>query len=156
MPVPDFQSLMRPVLGHYADGCEHSDVREAVGRALHLTEEELSELVPSKHQPRFTNRIAWALSYLRQAGLLESPRRSIDRLSRRGRECLPDLSVRIDIKYLQQFEEFRVFRSRGTEPVEPGGDETTLGTSVSTLTPDEQIRLGYKRLKAYVATELLT
>lgn len=158
MAVPDFQSLMHPVLDQYADGRERlaKDVRQAVGKALHLTDGDIHELLPSGRQTRFANRVAWAHSYLRQAGLLESPRRGFYRLSARGRELLPGLPTRIDIKYLEQFEEFREFRLRGGEAADLGTPEAALAAAgTAALTPDEQIRLGYQRLRANVAAELL-
>jgi restriction system protein len=92
------------------------DVREAVGKVLHIADADMHELLPSGRQTRFANRVAWAHSYLRQAGLLESPRRGVYRLTPRAVELLPGLPSRVDIKYLERFEEFRDFRLRGGEP----------------------------------------
>jgi restriction system protein len=158
MAVPDFQTLMRPVLDQYADGSERpaKEVREALGKALHLSDQDMQEMLPSGRQTRFGNRVAWAHSYLRQAGLLESPRRGIYRLSPRGRDLYPNLPARVDIRYLEQFEEFQEFRQRGGETgVVETGEATTGTTDTVTLTPDEQIRIGSQRLRTNIATELL-
>ena len=77
MSVPDFQTLMLPVLREFADGAEHAtkDVRQRVAAQLHLTAEDIAEMVPSGTQTRLANRVAWAHIYLKRACLLASPRR---------------------------------------------------------------------------------
>jgi restriction system protein len=74
MPIPDFQTLMLPVLQFAADGKEHSirDAREALAQQFGLSETERKELLPSGQQSVFDNRVAWAKSYLQQAGVLDS------------------------------------------------------------------------------------
>ena len=73
MGVPDFQSLMLPLLRMAADGREHSlaDARDVLASDFKLSDAELQELLPSGRQPKFANRVAWAKSYLQQAGLLQ-------------------------------------------------------------------------------------
>src|SRR5207302_2906828 len=155
MAVPDFQSLMRPVLDQYADGRERmaKDVREAVAKALHLAGGDIHELAPRGRQTRFANRLAWAHSYLRQAGLLESPRRGVYRLTARAVELLPSLPSRVDIKYLERFDEFREFRLRGGEPGELGTeDTTTAATSTVALTPAPHNQLFFTRAAVHRAS----
>src|SRR5687767_15025411 len=86
MAVPDFQTLMLPVLRQLEAGGEQapSDVRQQVSSTLNLTEADLSELLPSGRQTTFANRVAWALGYLKQAGLAESPKRGVYRVTERG------------------------------------------------------------------------
>lgn len=158
MSVPDFQTLMRPVLDQYADGNERParEVRDAVAKKIGLSDADANELLPSGRQTRFANRVAWAHSYLRQAGLLEAPRRGVYRLSARARELYAGLPARIDIHYLTQFEGFRAFRARGGEPGESdSATEGHVAPEAAALTPDEQIRGGYQRLRVTIAAELL-
>ena len=79
MPIPDYQSLMLPVLELAGDGQEHrfSDAVEALADHFGLSPEERNELLPSGSQALFNNRVGWARSYLKQAGLLASPRRAL-------------------------------------------------------------------------------
>ena len=88
MPVPDFQSLMLPVLRLYVDGSEHSlgDARSMLATELRLNADELAEPLPNSRQTRYANRVGWSHKYLKQAGLLESPRRGVYRIADRGRE----------------------------------------------------------------------
>src|SRR3990172_12946924 len=99
---------MLPLLRIASDGREHS-MREAVeplAGQFHLTDEERRELLPSGQQPTFDNRAHWARTYLKQAGLLDSPRRGYFTLTPRGRDVLAKSPARIDVALLSQFEEF--------------------------------------------------
>jgi restriction system protein len=90
MAVPDFQSLMLPVLQRLADGREGSirDAVEPIARDFDLSEADILERLPSGGQTRFHNRLAWAHGYLKEAGLLERPRRGVYRITERGRQLL--------------------------------------------------------------------
>ena len=90
MPVPDFQSLMLPVLRALADGkaTPVREVRERVASAEGLTEENLREKLPSGRQRTFTNRVAWALNYLLRAALVERVRRGVYRVADEGKRVL--------------------------------------------------------------------
>jgi restriction system protein len=154
MAVPDFQSLMLPVIRILGSGQDlaPTDIRDAAATEFTLTEADLKELLPSGRQTTFANRVAWALAYLKQAGIVESPKRGIYRITHRGREILAAPPTRIDIAFLQQYPEFQAFRSpptdsrQNTEPARP---------EEATLTPDEQMRAGYDRLRESLAGLLL-
>lgn len=117
MPIPDYESAMLPLLQLAGDGAEHR-FREAVEKlAVHfqLSDAERAELLPSGTAPLFDNRVGWARTYLKQAGLLESPKRGWFTITDRGRAILSRKPARIDANMLDQFEEFRAFRSRRRE-----------------------------------------
>ena len=111
MPIPDFQTLMLPLLKAVKDGEEHriGDVTERLGDQCQLTQEERQLLLPSGTQRSFTNRVAWAKSYLLQAGLLETTRRAHFKITDRGLSTLAENPQRIDIQFLLRFPEFRIF-----------------------------------------------
>jgi restriction system protein len=161
MPVPDFQTLMLPVLRELGDGRERvrADVRDAVADTRGLSDADRAELLPSGQHRRYANRIAWAFTYLRQAGLLQSVRRGVYRLTDRGRSVLAAPPERITIAFLRQFPEFLEFQGRhgaqtsdSDAATEPSGVEAR---DVLTLTPDEQIRAGYDSLRRALAGQLL-
>jgi len=79
MAIPDYQSLMVPVLKLASDGSEHrmSDVVESLATQLKLTESEREELLPSGKQPVFNNRVHWAKTYLVKAKLLVSSQHAL-------------------------------------------------------------------------------
>lgn len=113
MAVPDFQSLMLPVLRAFEDGKDTSvgDVRARVANAERLTDHDLREMLPSGRQAVFTNRVAWAISYLRRAGLLERTQRGVYQVVREGERVLADPPPSLDIKYLQRFPAFVAWRN---------------------------------------------
>lgn len=158
MSVPDFQTLMLPVLRQLATGGDQAPVavREAMAAVFQLTPEDLAELLPSGRQATFANRVAWALGYLKQAGLLESPRRGVYRVTERGRASLAENPDRIDIQYLMRFPEFVAFRTPASA-AQPDAEPTLDATRPdgASLTPDEQMRLGYARLRQSLTAQVL-
>lgn len=162
MAVPDFQTLMLPVLQEYGDGKEHlsRDVREDVARKLGLSADEIAERLPTSPQTRLANRVAWAHSYLKQSGLLASPRRGHYQITARGTQVLGSSRERIDIAFLEQYPEFQEFRTRGSATVNPALEKILpegIPASVdgAALTPDEQVRVGAARFKESLAAQLL-
>ena len=112
MPIPDYQTVMWPLLEFAGDRKEHS-VREAIEfleRHFELNEKERDQRIPSGPQGLFKNRVGWARTYLVKAGLLASTRRGHFRIADRGVEVLSEGPSRLDVKYLKQFDEFREFR----------------------------------------------
>src|SRR3954469_4154063 len=112
MPVPDFQTLMRPLLEEYTAGGERriADVREALATRFGVTEEDLAERLPSGLARTFDNRVGWAATYLYRVGLLARPRRSVYTITDRGRAVLEANPERVDLSVLSQFAEFAEFR----------------------------------------------
>ena len=153
MAIPDFQTLMLPVLRLYADCGVHSkrDVLFALAKDFSLTEEELSELLPSGRQARFDNRVAWAKSYLKQAGFLDNVGRGMHRISARGLEVLATNPPKIDIRYLEQFEEYRAFKAKSGKKESPDVSEFPDQGS----TPEELLEAGYRQLRNALASDLL-
>lgn len=152
MTIPDFQSLMLPLLKFSSDQKDHL-TREAVDvLALHfnLTEEERNQLLPSGSQAIFVNRVGWAKSYLKQAGLLEYPRRGYSNITGRGLEVLKQQPGSINIKFLEQFPEFMQSRHGDNGSV----DQPTV-VGVGEKTPEELLEAGYRTLRNNLANELL-
>lgn len=154
MAIPDFQTIMLPLLEHYSDGQPRSnqDTLKAMVDHFSLSDEEQDELLPSGRQSVFTNRIAWAKSHLKQAGLIESPKRGMYKLTPRGQEVLAELPERITIGYLRQFPQFRHFRGEDREsaskPSQPSPDKEEK-------TPQELIEYGYLQINNELAEEVL-
>ena len=105
MPIPDFQSMMRPLLQAHADGKEHinRDLVSQIAEQFGLSDEDRRELLPSGVARVFDNRIGWAKSHISQAGLITAPRRAISMISERGREALLHHPERIDLRVLNGF-----------------------------------------------------
>ncbi len=150
MAIPDYQSIMLPLLRFAADENEHS-LREAIeglAEKFELTDAERKELLPSGQQPTFDNRVAWARTYLSKAGLLEATRRGHFRLTQRGREVVAKNPPEINVKFLERFPEFMEFRTKRREPDEAAGAENLQ-------TPAELLETGYQKLREDLSAELL-
>lgn len=161
MAVPDFQTIMLPLLALAGDGQEHT-ARQAVDdltQHFHLSIEDQQALLPSGTQRRFGNRVHWAISHLKQAGLLEYPRRGSFVITARGYAVLAQNPHRVDLRLLNQFPEFVAFRSGRnrnngqSEPVAVTALEPE--TAEATDTPEEQFEAGYQRLREELAREVL-
>lgn len=151
MAIPDFQSIMLPLLQLAADEQEHTK-REAVERlAIHfgLTEGELEEKLPSGRQNTFDNRIAWARSYLKMAHLLESPRRGCFLITPRGKAVLGQEPERINIRFLERFPEF--IASRNADKTR----ELDSEQQPAVQTPEEILEIAHQKLRQNLAEELI-
>ena len=155
MAVPDFQTLMRPLLSLHEGGQERTLAvnRETLADAFELSEEEREERLPSGRQRTFDNRVVWATTYLVQTACLERPRRGVTRVTDRGRQVLRDNPERVDLHVLAQFPEYDEFRSRGRtqRPTRTEG-ETDRGGEPAT--PVEAMESAYSQLRAALAEEL--
>jgi restriction system protein len=164
MKIPDYQSLMLPLLEALGDGREHlvRDVRENIAAKLGLGTAEREALLPSGKQPVFDNRLGWTKTYLAKAGLVSSVRRGVYQLTDRGRSVLASKPTRVDDAYLAQFPEFEEFR-RKTEndgedsetPSKVDGSATVVAQAAPSATPQESLDAAYHQLRRAVETELL-
>ena len=150
--IPDFQSLMLPLLRYAADGKEYSlrEAIEALADEFHLSDAERRELLPSGSQSAFDNRVGWSRTYLKKAGLLSSPRRSYFQITSRGQEVLASNPARINIGFLRQFPEFLEFQ-RGQSK----DSEVSIADGTELITPEESIESAYQRARATLAADLL-
>lgn len=155
MPIPDFQTLMLPVLQLAAHGeVRISDAVERLANEFHLSPEERSNLLPSGRQTTFANRVHWAKSYLGKAGLIELTRRAHFRITKRGSEVLASPPERIDIRFLSQFPEF--LKSRESETSDDAQAESVAAQiSEAILAPDEVMREAHRQLEVALADDLL-
>jgi len=155
MAIPDFQSIMLPLLKYLEDKKEHH-IREAIemlSQQFGLTPEERKELLPSGQQYVFDNRVAWARTYLKKAGLIETTRRGYLKITERGLQVLQENPKEINVRYLTKFPEFVEFRSLKREKEEP--DKEKEAGIVDLLTPEELIENANQRLRQNLASELI-
>ncbi len=158
MPVPDFQSLMLPVLQEVIAGpIPSKDLRARIAQQLRLTEQDLAELLPSGRQTTFTNRVAWANVFLQRAGLIRIVRRGVYEATEAGKVVASQAPARIDNAFLQQFPSFVEWRQRSESTRADGTGDQPLPPPVNTTptNPEEQLERSYKELTAAVEAELL-
>ena len=151
--IPDYQSIMLPLLKYAGDKNEHHirDAIEQLAKAFGLKEEERKEVVPSGQQLTFDNRVSWAKTYLKKAGLVESTRRGYFRITERGVSVLEDRPDKINMKYLERYPEFTEFRNSSKSVIEESGDVQEYEES----TPEELMGIGHRKLQNDLAYDLL-
>jgi restriction system protein len=158
MAVPDYQSLMLPLLryaGIKKGETSSGEAVDALAKELGLTDEDLKEMLPSGISPTFVNRVGWAATYMKKAGLLEATRRGYYRITSRGQELLKKKPTAINVKLLKEYPEFLEFQQlKGTRSGGKGGASGTV-TDISTATPSEALETAYENLRDELADELL-
>jgi restriction system protein len=152
--IPDYQSIMLPLLQIFSDRKEHKsrDLTEILAVEFKLTEEERKELLASGIQPIFDNRVGWAKTYLKKAGLLESPKRATNIITETGLKILNQKPERIDWKFLRQFPSFLEFQNASRSG--NGTDELTV-QEITHQTPEENFDTAYQRIRKSLASDLL-
>jgi restriction system protein len=160
MAVPNFQSLMLPVLKELADGQEHElkSLYKSVGEKVNLTEEEKEELLPSGKQRVYHNRIGWANFYLSKAGLVDKVRRAVFKISKQGENLLATNPAAINKSMLERYPayiEFIQLSRANTRETTQTTQPTSLAIEESELSPTEQISVSFKTIQSELVDELL-
>jgi len=150
MAIPDYQKIMLPLLKFAGDKNEHStqEAMNHISKIFNLSDEEMKELLPSGQQQVINNRVGWARTYLKKAGLLESTRRSYYIITEKGLEVLEENLVEIDVKYLERFPEFIEFRT-----IKKKGNSSKREEQQQT--PQELLELSYQNIKEELVQEIL-
>ena len=149
--IPDFQTIMLPLLKLSGDNTprKRSDLTSVLAKTFALTEEELS--LRGKSGPlQFDNRVQWAVTYLKKAGLLHYPQRGIVQITPQGSDVLKAPPERITINYLKTFDGFNLSESTDTT------DEMLVKNSeVVSTTPEETIDIAFSKIQERLADEIL-
>lgn len=155
--IPDYQTLMRPVLECAAAGeIRIADAVERLAEKLGLSPDDRAQLLPSGKQTMFANRVHWAKTYLLKAGLVEATRRGHFRITARGEAALADSAAAINNAYLDRFKEFQDFKTRVNQG-DGGGDAPPIQApgSLGDETPDEALRRAHGAITGALAADLL-
>lgn len=143
---------MLPILRLTSDQGIHKtgDTIDALAVEFQLTEQDLEELLPSGRQRRFTNRVNWATTHLRKAGLLESAGYGKFRITPTGLQVVDSNPAKVDMKLLTKFPGYTQFIGGD------GGPKSTA-TTVPEIeqTPEERIDSTYRQLEEGLEQELL-
>ena len=154
MAIPDYETVMLPLMQFVADGKDHT-INEATNHLsdlFKLTPEEREQRIPSGQSSYVKNRTGWAKTYLKKAGLLSSPKRGVIQITDRGREVLSQKPERLNRAFLEQFPEFVEFQERSNAE---GKTESAEVAAVEKQTPEEAIEHSYTQLRSQLADELL-
>jgi restriction system protein len=154
MSIPDYETLMLPMMLFVADGKEHSinETTTHLANYFKLSTEEREERIPSGQSSYIKNRTGWAKTYLKKAGLLSSPRRGIIQITDRGIEVLASKPVKISKSLLEQYPEFIAFQEQSNGETQ---EKTTVVVAEARQTPEETIEKSYLELRSQLSDELL-
>ncbi|MDQ3750903.1 MAG: restriction endonuclease, partial [Acidobacteriota bacterium] len=158
MAIPDYQSIMLPLLRFARDAKEHSlrEATDTLSNEFNLSQAEREELFASGRKPIFYDRVGWAKTYLGQAKILESTRRGFFKITERGVNLLNQNPQTVNDKTLQQFSEFRDFISRKSKKSLKAVEKTIVENNDQTLnTPEESLETAYQTIRVNLATEIL-
>jgi restriction system protein len=155
MAVPKYDELMKPLLMAVQDGKTYTikEIASTLAKQLKLSADDLAEMLPSGRQTIFKNRIGWANTYLKKAGLLDSPARATIAITDTGKQVVADNPEKIDSNYLKRFPSFADFKSSAENSGED--DHTSVNPNADDLTPDDQLEEAYKQINASLASDLL-
>jgi restriction system protein len=152
MSIPDYQTLMLPLLKLIADGNEYhlSPLVSVLSDNFKLTQEERKQLLPSGQMTTIKSRAGWARTYLKKAGLLEQPKRGYLKITSRGVDVLNKNLEKIDAKFLEQYPEFITFRDAGK-------NENSLLEQIENIetTPEENIENSIFKINNQLSNDLL-
>jgi restriction system protein len=156
MAIPDYQTVMLPLLNTVSDGKPHRirDMFRPVCEHFDLTDEERQRLLPSGKMTVIRNRVHWAKLYLVRAGLLEVPERGVILISSRGQELLASNPKRVDNAILKQYAEFVAFTQLKSERSEQSSAREEVSVE-QTVTPDEALEDAFGVLQESLADEVL-
>ncbi len=156
MSIPDYQTLMLPVLRLASDIEEHRfrDSIESLAVEFLLSDEEQNELLPSGNQAVFNNRVGWARSYLKQAGLLTSPKRGYFQITEQGLKLLSENPAKINVSLLERYPEFQAFRNRKKD-ASKNNEVNTFIEIIASETPEDALASAYRTLRRNLEDEIL-
>lgn len=151
--IPDYQSIMLPLLKRLSDRKEHGlrDLVEDLANEFKLTEEERKELLASGAQEVFRNRVAWATTYLKKSGLVSSPKRAVLIITEEGIAALRSNPNKIDNAFLKKYLSFQEFQNKTHNKEQKSTDAISNNQS----TPEEDLESAYGSIRSALATELL-
>lgn len=155
MPIPKYDELMKPLLETVKDGRIYKvkDIAAALAKQLHLSDEDLAEMLPSGRQTVFKNRVGWASTYLKKAGLIQSPARASIVITDAGKQVIAENPKKIDTGYLEGFPSFADFVS--ATALAGNGNPSQAAPEPTNLTPDDQLEEAYRKIYASLASDLL-
>ena len=154
MAVPDYETLMLPVLEYLSDGQVRKTAQlvSYIAERFKLSPDDLKQLIPSGRAKLLNNRVGWACTYLRKAGLISSPRRAYNQITDDGTRVLAGHPQKIDITFLQQFPKFRQFQE-DSKAIEK--QEAKASATLTEQTPEEIIGAQSELINSSLAADLL-
>jgi len=154
MAIPDYQTVMLPLLEFLGDKKEHSlqETVDSLADKFCLSDDEKRELLPSGQQTTFVNRVGWARTYLKKASLLEPTRRGFFRITQDGLNVCSKKPGKIDIDFLMQIPSFAEFRALRHDKQ---GEPVISENQATSQTPIESFETAYQRINDNLSMEII-
>ena len=154
MGLPKYYELYRPFLKALSDEKVHTlkEIKDYITKLLNLNEELFLERLPSGKQTIYDNRIGWARTYLKKAGLISSPQRAHLQITVEGQALLASGVNITDRLLAERYSEFADFIIGGKKIAKQKDniEETALET------PQETLERVFKNINKQLADDLLT
>lgn len=155
MPIPSYEELMPIVLDLGQSEQRLRDTVKIVSDQFQLTDEELEETIPSGSTKLIYSRVAWAVTYLAQAGLLKRPKRGHFIITDDGRSVLATDKDKLNLKYLKNIPAFLDFAKRSKQGTAVSVETEDFDTQQAGKSPEELIGLAYEELEADLKEQIL-
>ncbi len=152
MPVPKYYQFFPSILDCLADGKEHNlkEVAEYCANKFNLSDEDKREALPSG-QPTYLNRVGWARTYLKKAGLIDRTSRSVYVITDLGEEAVKNGSSNVDLEYLRRFDSFNEFsNSKNTQ------SDNCVDINKKEESPQEQLELSIREINSSLCDSLMS
>lgn len=152
MPVPKYYQFFPSILDCLADGKEHNlkEVAEYCANKFNLSDEDKREALPSG-QPTYLNRVGWARTYLKKAGLIDRTSRSVYVITDLGEEAVKNGSSNVDLEYLRRFDSFNEFSNpKNTQ------SDNCVGINKKEESPQEQLELSIREINSSLCDSLMS
>ena len=152
MGVPKYFEIHKPLLQFLSDGATHSlkEIKEFIINYFHLTDADVSELLPSGRQTYFANRVGWARTYLKKAGLIDSPAKGMFCITAEGKKVVQEDPPVIDNSYLMRYDFFKAF----TQPAD--AQTNTAQNEDDSETPDDALENAFNKINQSLADDILS
>lgn len=155
--IPGFQDVMLPFLELLRDGQEIAmrDLTVKIADTFKLSEEERKTPLPSGDQPLFYNRVAWAKTHLKHAGLIENPNRGKVKISPEGMKVVLSKPKLVNVKYLKSYHSYQKFLGLDEESHSNVSISDNLPIGDTAVTPQELIESSYLSIRSSTVNELV-
>lgn len=153
--IPDFQTLMLPVLKHIGDNKEHSkkEVVEVLSNTMGLTEEEKRQMLPSRNQTIFYNRITWVIAHFKSAKIIENTKRGYIKITPLGMDILKQTPSSINLRFLKQLPTY--IDAMNSWKTKSSTEEISKKEDIEIKTPEELLESGYQSIRKSLEQEIL-
>lgn len=159
MRIPDYQTMMLPLLQYLSDGKEHqiNECAEAIAKAFKLTEEQKSQILPNGTYPILKDRMSWAKSYLKMAGLIKNDKRGIYQITTSGLSLIRSNPEIINNQRLMQYPSFQKFlkKSHSSQKSKTEKNEEDISLEEDKRTPSEIMREALNQVNHQLGEDLI-